>query len=432
MGNPHQNSIPFCQLQHLFHCITTMSKEEMDESVDDMKAATKNLAYSTIGEKNTHRVFGRVGRLASKGGSKVADAYRKWSGDSEAIWLDTLCVPLDNTHRKVAIGGMKDVYAKASTTLVIDSEIRMFSHKGCPDEEIAVRLGLTGWMRRAWTFQEGVLACNRLRFLFSDGAARLPLWKDEVDYMDTMPDMAIPTFINGLDKFRGIVVDFSVKQGLDPYLEDTDVPQKVREEREREARVVSMRAYTLTQSKRFFQAMRTMWGFASAWSPPRVLIPRIMAVWNDMRVRETSREADKFLCFAMSCAQGSGQRQLVENLLALPAEQRMKGWAQAQSVVPSEFLFIPGERYQDLGFKWLPNGVHRVVMEDPGEGVRDKDDGLLVFEKQGSSSWTCLLTAWRLMSLSSSCPRTTGRRCCTRSRCWTRGGRVPSMVRGRG
>jgi len=383
MGNPHQNSIPSCQLRFLYDNLNAMSRDEVQETAAAFESATHNFAYKTTAEKVALGAFTKAAGAMVRGASRLSDSYRRRNKEPVALWMDTLCVPLDPQYRKMAIAGMKDVYAKAGHTLVVESEIMAFGHKGCSDEELAMRIALSGWMRRAWTFQEGFLASLRLRFLFSDGPSRFPLWRDEMGYMNAMPDMTMPFLYDNLDRIHGTKIKLAARQGKRLYYHDPGIPQAIREEVEREASIFTMRSYILAQTKSFFQAMRTLWSPASVHSPPLVLITRMVAVWNHMKSRETSREADRFLCFAMSCAMGTGERQLVENLLSLPAEQRMKGWVQAQEVVPSGLLFIPGERYRDLGFKWLPTRVHRVLMEDVGWATRDRGDRFLVFEKPG-------------------------------------------------
>ncbi|RYP30362.1 hypothetical protein DL767_006270 [Monosporascus sp. MG133] len=380
LGNPTTNSLPLCQLQFLYERLVDM---QWDETINVMKSINDDFEYDNKTEMMAVGMMGKALKALAPSVQRLGNPIRVYRQRPLSIWIDTLCVPLDPQHRKLAISRMKEVYAMASMTIVLDSELLVFDHKECPDEELAIRLGLTGWMRRAWTFQEGYLSTRWLRFLFRDGPAKLPLWKNENLSNSCTFGLTMPSLVDKIDSVNSKLLDYAVKHGGQPYMPPERVPKSRLEEMATAARAFSLKANVLEEAKGLFLAMRFLWKEASMHSPPDVLVPRMMAVWNTLRLRETSREADKFLCFALSCALGSNQRQVIQDLLALPAEERMKGWVRTQPVVPSELLFIPGERYSDLGFKWVPKGVYRVPMEDDGAGVRDKGADVLVFKKPG-------------------------------------------------
>jgi Heterokaryon incompatibility protein (HET) len=131
LGNLHANALPTCQILHLSSLFSDLYPEE-DESV--------------------------------------------------LFWLDTICVPycLDETgRRRVAIGRMRQSYRNADIVLVLDAELKA-SSSDCTSEELLMRITCSGWMRRLWTLQEGVLAQN-LYFQFSECAIKLQLLASEVD-----------------------------------------------------------------------------------------------------------------------------------------------------------------------------------------------------------------------------------------------------------
>lgn len=75
-------------------------------------------------------------------------------------WLDTLCVPKGKTYvdeAKAAIANMKEIYLHAEGVLLVDSELCL-----CDDSmdalQVLSRLSLSNWVRRLWTFQEGLFA----------------------------------------------------------------------------------------------------------------------------------------------------------------------------------------------------------------------------------------------------------------------------------
>ncbi len=88
--------------------------------------------------------------------SKVSELY---SNVSEPIlfWMDTICVPAAGEGRRVAIGRMRKTYENAEKVLVLDAELESASMRTFPEETL-MRIMCSGWMRRLWTLQEGVLA----------------------------------------------------------------------------------------------------------------------------------------------------------------------------------------------------------------------------------------------------------------------------------
>lgn len=90
---------------------------------------------------------------------------------SRPFWMDTLCVPWENdeeNRRRKAIGRMRDTYESATSVLVVSTDFTSVAGTITPAEAL-LRVATSGWMRRLWTLQEGVLARN-LYFEFSDGA----------------------------------------------------------------------------------------------------------------------------------------------------------------------------------------------------------------------------------------------------------------------
>lgn len=121
MGNPHQNSLPACQILRL------------QRLVNDL--------YST---------------------------------DEQPVpfWIDTICVPLQSPYRKLAISSMATVYKDAEKVLVIDSAILSVPSTTLHSIDMAVRLRTSSWVRRLWTFQEAYLA-KELHYQFQDTAYTL-------------------------------------------------------------------------------------------------------------------------------------------------------------------------------------------------------------------------------------------------------------------
>ena len=82
-----------------------------------------------------------------------------------AMWIDTLCVPVDPQLKKAAIKQMREVYHRARDVLVLDREVSQ-SHYG-DFIEANFRICCSDWSRRLWTYQESALSQN-LIFQFAN------------------------------------------------------------------------------------------------------------------------------------------------------------------------------------------------------------------------------------------------------------------------
>ncbi|KAH0562872.1 hypothetical protein GP486_002522 [Trichoglossum hirsutum] len=127
LGNVNSNTLPMCQLVHLRGLIRELYKDNQT----------------------------------------LMAGFLKLAGKPVPLWMDTLCIPLDEKYRTLAISKMRVPFTKADRVLVLDSELQQLSCR-TSDEESIMRLGCSGWMRRMWTLQEGRLAKN-LYAKFADG-----------------------------------------------------------------------------------------------------------------------------------------------------------------------------------------------------------------------------------------------------------------------
>ncbi|MCJ1249506.1 hypothetical protein MMC30_006731 [Trapelia coarctata] len=87
------------------------------------------------------------------------------------FWMDTFCIPTEERHRSLrefAISEMRDIYARASSVLVVDGEVRRLRKHDSP-LEIIIRFILSGWEQGLWTLHEGYMA-KSINFLAKDGA----------------------------------------------------------------------------------------------------------------------------------------------------------------------------------------------------------------------------------------------------------------------
>jgi len=132
LGNPHENSIPSCQLSKLGELVRNVPH-------------TPHL------------------------------------GPYSSFWLDTICCPVQDGSniQQMAIAKMKATYERASAVLVLDLSLLIRTTDTLSDAEILSRILCSRWTSRLWTFQEGALA-QRLFIQFANGPYDLHLGLDEL------------------------------------------------------------------------------------------------------------------------------------------------------------------------------------------------------------------------------------------------------------
>lgn len=84
------------------------------------------------------------------------------------VWLDTLCCPVEQEGKELALAQMRRTYEQASHVLVLDASIQCYDSRKIHVVEALMRIFTSVWMQRLWTLQEGALAA-RLWFQFKNG-----------------------------------------------------------------------------------------------------------------------------------------------------------------------------------------------------------------------------------------------------------------------
>ena len=116
-----------------------------------------------------------------------ADSLYPDADDHVAFWIDTLSCPVEpESAINQAIALMRETYADAEKVLVLDSYLEGVNYEGMTVFERALRITCTGWTRRLWTLQEGVLA-KQIIFQFADSAVDgdalfMRLWQPPISY----------------------------------------------------------------------------------------------------------------------------------------------------------------------------------------------------------------------------------------------------------
>jgi len=80
------------------------------------------------------------------------------NSQSLLFWIDSLCIPLDEKHKRKSIGMMASIYSNASAVIVLDSMLQKTSCHHMPIESLTLYLLMSDWNRRLWTLQEALLA----------------------------------------------------------------------------------------------------------------------------------------------------------------------------------------------------------------------------------------------------------------------------------
>lgn len=235
----------------------------------------------------------------------------------DRFWLDTICVPPDEVKQDeaqtVALQMMGKTYEDAAAVLVLDSWLS--SCKIIPgfDVEPLVRIFVSHWNRRLWTFQEGVLA-KKLYFHFLNATYDLDHGMKHVNSINEL------------------VLDHTLKPSLN-------------------AQYLSLRGFQL-------------------YGENLSLEGKMLSIFRTTRYRSTSVAADEALCLAGIFGFDTAKIAVIRH----PDEEveqslRMQQFWRMVRTVPAELLFYEGEVLEFKGFRWAPRTLLRskfnmMAMED--------------------------------------------------------------------
>lgn len=311
MGNPLTNSLPRCQILRL--------KRYLDE-LSGLESSWRKI--------NTGRF----------------DLARPSKNQSVFFWLDTLCIPVgeaNRTVRSLAISQMKDTYEWSDKVLVLDSELE--SNSMSDPTEALMRITLSGWMRRLWTLQEGVLG-SRLFFRFADGFFDVKEVHDLVLPLGPSHDPA--------EKIR-TTSGMPVNDAMRFFWKMSSLRANVIERR---------------QAKLFGFVRRTTHLYPTVNESNR-LSNAIMEAFIASRYRSSSRQEDEFLCL------GSLLALKISGLSQVPIAQRMCQLLKQRSELPQGLIFVAGERMKESGWKWAVNRFGNSGTSQLDANIRDVSVG---------------------------------------------------------
>ena len=355
--------------------------------MDLEKSLLERSGFDQLGDaqKRTYKSIAKVSGVILSAVQAGTAAINKVGGNQLSLWIDTLCVPLDRRYRKLAISRMGQVYARSARTVVLDSELQKLEAAKCSREELLLRIGLSSWMRRVWTFQEAALSGPKLRLVFSDQVIQLPL---KLSVWDDEPFPPTQYFFPKASRFAQ---QLSGKEArLKTWLFGTPVIDQKAERRrlQDEAQSHPQTPFTGTnylyeEVKMAFTGIRRSGRNLSGFEQPLDVVHRIRLIWESLRLRATSHEEDRFVCFSLISAVDYKERDMIKKLLDLSPEERMKSWIMWHEIIPAGLLFLPGPKYEQKGFRWVSKEVCKYPLDDKEAAVRDKATKKLVFKKPG-------------------------------------------------
>jgi Heterokaryon incompatibility protein (HET) len=219
------------------------------------------------------------------------------SDSSHAIWMDTLCVPLERQARKLAIASMADIYRQAKGVVVLDAELQQVS-TGTESHRIMLQVGICAWAKRLWTLQEGVFASD-VHFRLRDGFVN-------------------STSLQMMEEIRVI---------FNPHL------------------------WRPSMRLREFYSDRVPSDF-SAFGPMAADAHPIIRWSMSLMFRATSKQMDETVCLA-SLAGLDVSRLLKHDTL----DERVREFFCMVGEIPAPVLFLKGDRVQIDGFRWAPRSL---------------------------------------------------------------------------
>lgn len=263
LGNPNTNTLPLCQLLGLRNVLLA-ARADIPEAKSWMMGGLKKIMLALL--TSPKRLY---------------------------FWMDTLCVPLSPETRKMAIRRMADCYNKADIVLVRDSSMMCCSSTAPPDE-ILLRMTLSTWVGRMWTFQEAVLG-RRIMIQLSDGYER---------------PIHLPTYSRSWKKHENVVT-------------------------------------TQTTVKNLLQFSLTVFGLQQgSLSASR----RLFAIALSLATRTTSKQQDEALCIATLLGRG------IDEVLNAEDDRRWLALLSVlKDLISPTVIFMRGPKMGTKGYRWAPS-----------------------------------------------------------------------------
>jgi hypothetical protein len=344
LGNPRANELPACQVRELYETLKSVQNRDFTKSPFER---TRKLQ---LAGKVGHDPFSYFMTLVAGNFSQTQPLR---------FWMDTLCIPIGSENsawRSHTINNMAAIYVQAQSMLVLDESLRSNFPLGEDELEQDAQILCSPWMSRAWTLQEAALGLNR--------------------YIQAKDNKLIASFESKESHLYR--PDHVLTDGQTIY------------PNEQEGNFEDLHA--------FFRNMQTatspvaLPGMANSAVGAEELgeVIRFTKVWNSLSGRTTTMPEDLHVIIATLLGFSP------QEVLNLPAKERMKAILRAQSQLPLALLYEKGprlrnEKSQDPTSKYLPDdSSDNWVITAPANGSHlDLMYGIMSRTPEGSILISC-------------------------------------------
>lgn len=253
------------------------------------------------------------------------------------FWLDTICVPLEQKYRDMAIISMREIYNNADRVLVFDATLSEATTDAYP-HELLTRITAGNWVRRLWTFQEAALA-KMLYFQYADRALTIREISMKRKELEDLNDRNI---LHNLDQL-----------GIKSHPEQLEHMMKH-----------DTYFYPNTDVV-FVEGMQTIWALVFSQGQRKTFVSdaeKLSSIVDGLSWRWTSRLEDETICLS-----GVLDQDVTELVRIKPrhdddvasqrrdvAERRMLSFMSRFETVSPYIIFCKQERFTELGRRWLP------------------------------------------------------------------------------
>jgi len=344
LGNPNANELPACQVRGLYDTLKSVQ--------------ARDLKRSPFQRTRKLQLAGKVGfDPFSYFMTFVAGNFPQTQ--PLRFWMDTLCIPVGSENgawRSHTINNMAAIYVQAQSMLVLDESLRSSFPPGEDELEQDAQILCSPWMSRAWTLQEAALGLNRYiqvkdnKLIGSFESTESHLYRP--DHVLTDGQMIYPNQQEG--NFDDLHTFF---RNMQTATSPVALPGMVNS---------AVGAEELGEVIRFTK------------------------VWNSLSGRTTTMPEDLHVIIATLLGFSP------QEVLNLPAAERMKAILMAQSWLPLALLFEEGPRLgskksRDPPTKYLPDySPDNWVITAPANGSHlDLMYGVMSKTPEGSIMISC-------------------------------------------
>lgn len=387
LGNPHANALPYCELLKLFRMLEEWPLKHakpdwMNSFLGPMDMIKKRMESTGVDPRILHRLKGIREYIEPLAEDSVGNWLNtlKASGQYQKvnIWMDTICIPLIPESRKIAITQINDVYSSSFYTIALDAGLEDLPDTAS-NAEIFLRLELSSWKGRCWTFLERERSTYHLRIKV--GKRLVDLFEifnfDELDGLYQLQAFTLGKLrcLNNWSKLNGVFKDKGF-QGLDPThqwssFEDAQSDKvldahldfvRLSNSEPMKEPMATWRETLHVQYRESFSLLKCIEGriqerFFETYMGYLNEELNMVTTWNELAARSTARASDRLIVF-VSSLDSSGNTGILKEIVHLEKEERMEAWIRKQRVIPVDFLFMSSTRLLTPGLRWAPNDVY--------------------------------------------------------------------------